>query len=134
VYLRSPYPVMKADPKTVVVAEDEFLIRMMAVDVLTDAEFVVIEAGHAQEALTALRSRPEVIHLLFTDIHMPGPMNGLELAHFVRIAWPHVALLIASGADTPHAAMLPAGSIFLTKPYDPDHVVANAKMLTGPNS
>jgi DNA-binding response OmpR family regulator len=57
-------------------------------------------------------------------------MNGVELAQFVRIAWPHVALLIVSGADMPPAAMLPVGSIFLTKPYDPDHVVAHAKTLT----
>ena len=121
---------MKAEPKTVVVAEDEFLIRMMAVDRLTDAGFVVIEACHAQEALIALRSRAEAIHLLFTDIQMPGSMNGLELAHFVRITWPHIALLIASGADVPSAAILPVGSIFLTKPYDPDHVVAHAKTLT----
>jgi DNA-binding response OmpR family regulator len=121
---------MKADPKTVVVAEDEFLLRMMVVDVLTEAGFVVVEAAHADEALTVLRSRPGAIHLLFTDIQMPGTMNGLELAHFVRITWPHVALLIASGADIPSAAMLPMGSIFLTKPYDAEHVVAHAKTLT----
>jgi len=103
---------------------------LMAVDVLTEAGFVVIEACHAEEPLIALRSRPEAIHLLFTDIQTPGPMNGLELAHFVRITWPHVALLIASGACLPCAAKLPVGSIFLTKPYDPDHVVAHAKTLT----
>jgi CheY-like chemotaxis protein len=121
---------MEAGPKTVVVAEDEILIRLLAADVLTDAGFEVIEVGNAEEALTTLQSRPWEIHLLFTDIHMPGQMNGLELAHYVRRNWPHVALLIASGQDKPVPAALPDGSLFLTKPYNPHHVVLHAKTLT----
>jgi CheY-like chemotaxis protein len=121
---------MEAGPKTVVVAEDEILIRLLAADVLTDAGFEVIEVGNAEEALTTLQSRPWEIHLLFTDIHMPGQMNGLELAHYVRRNWPHVALLIASGQDKPVPAALPDGSLFLTKPYNPHHVVRHAKTLT----
>jgi CheY-like chemotaxis protein len=121
---------MEAGPKTVVVAEDEILIRLLAADVLTDAGFDVIEVGNAEEALTTLQSRPWEIHLLFTDIHMPGQMSGLELAHYVRRNWPHVALLIASGQDKPVPAALPDGSIFLTKPYNPHHVVRHAKTLT----
>jgi CheY-like chemotaxis protein len=121
---------MEAGPKTVVVAEDEILIRVLAADVLTEAGFDVIEVGNADEALTTLQSRPWAIHLLFTDIHMPGQMSGLELAHHVRRNWPHMALLIASGQDNPLPAALPDGSIFLTKPYDPDHVVLHAKTLT----
>ena len=121
---------MEASPKTVVVAEDEILIRLLVVDVLVDAGFDVIEAGNAEEALAALQSRPRSIHLLFTDIHMPGQMSGLELAHHVRQVWPHVALLIASGQAKPLPAALPDGSIFLTKPYQPDHVVQHAKLLT----
>jgi CheY-like chemotaxis protein len=120
---------MTSQRKTVVVAEDETLIRMVAVEVLTEAGFTVIEAGHAAEALEILHSRPWAIHLLFTDIHMPGPMDGLELAHHVRRAWPHIALLIASGEDDPLPAKLPAGSVFLTKPYRSDHVVAHAQAL-----
>jgi DNA-binding response OmpR family regulator len=61
---------------------------------------------------------------------MPGQMSGLELAHHVRRNWPHVALLIASGRDRPLSAGLPDGSIFLAKPYNPDHVVLHAKTLT----
>jgi CheY-like chemotaxis protein len=121
---------MEAGPKTVVVAEDEILIRILAADVLTEAGFDVIEVGNADEALTTLQSRPWAIHLVFTDIHMPGQMSGLELAHHVRRNWPHVALLIASGQDTPLPAALPDGSIFLTKPYNPLHVVLHAKTLT----
>jgi len=121
---------MESQPKTVLVAEDETLIRIVAIDALTDAGFEVIEASHAEGALIALRSRAGAIHLLFTDIEMHGQMNGLELAHYVQTTWPLVALLITSGADTPLATMLPAGSIFLAKPYDLKHVVAHAKTLT----
>jgi CheY-like chemotaxis protein len=124
------YLVMEADPKTVVVAEDEILIRILAVEVLADAGFAVIEAGNAEEALAILQSRPRAIHLLFTDIHMPGQMSGLELAHHVRRVWPQVAVIIASGRERPLSASLPEGSIFLTKPYNPDHVVLHAKTLT----
>ena len=121
---------MEAGPKTVVVAEDEILIRRLAADVLTEAGFEVIEVGNAEEALTTLQSQPWAIHLLFTDIHMHGQMSGLELAHHVSRNWPHVALLIASARDRPLPAALPDGSIFLTKPYNPDHVVLHAKALT----
>ena len=121
---------MEAGTKTVVVAEDEILIRMVAADILTDAGFDVIEVENAEEALATLQSRPLAIHLLFTDIHMPGQMSGLELAHHVRRNWPHVALLIASGRERPLPAALPDGSIFLTKPYNPDYVVLHVKTLT----
>ena len=112
------------------VAEDEILIRLLVADVLTDAGFDVIEVGNAEEALTTLQSRPWAIHLLFTDIHMPGQMSGLELAHHVRRNWPHVALLIASGQDNPLPLALPDGAVFLMKPYKPDQVVLHAKTLT----
>lgn len=121
---------MKSDPKTVVVAEDESLVRIVAVMVLTEAGFDVIETGHAEEALATLHARLGAVHLLFTDINMPGPLNGLELAHQVRSAWPHVALLITSGEGNPLPAELPVGSTFLAKPYDLDHVVAQARALT----
>jgi CheY-like chemotaxis protein len=121
---------MTPEQKTVVVAEDEIVIRMMVVEVLMDAGFDVIEAGHAEEALSALQSRPMTIHLLFTDINMPGPMSGLELAHHVQGAWPHIALLITSGNDKPLPGRLPTGSVFLAKPYAPAHVVTHARTLT----
>jgi CheY-like chemotaxis protein len=120
---------MEDAQKTVVVAEDEVLIRILAVEVLTDAGFEVIEAANAEDALATLQARAWAIHLLFTDIHMTGQMSGLELAHHVRRVWPHVALLIASGKD-PLPSALPDGSIFLGKPYSPDHVVPHAKSLT----
>lgn len=117
-------------PLVVVVAEDEALIRMMAVDALTKAGFDVVEAGHAEDALAVLAARSNGIHILFTDIHMPGSMNGLELGHHVRDHWPWIALIVTSGKARPLAAELPEGSRFLSKPYDPVHVVRHARELT----
>jgi two-component system, response regulator PdtaR len=115
--------------KTVVVAEDDPLLRFLVADAMTDAGFDVLEAGHAEEALRHLQSQFAAIHLLFTDIHMPGEMTGLALACYVRETWPHIALLITSG-QLP-AVELPAGSVFLTKPYETGHAVAHARALTG---
>ena len=121
--------IMDSGNKIVIVVEDEALILMGAVDVLTKAGFVVLEARQAQEALTILESKSEAIHLLFTDIHMPGRMNGLHLAHHVRRNWPHIAVLVASGEYKPEPASLPAGCRFLPKPYDPAEVVAHVREL-----
>lgn len=115
--------------RLVVVAEDEVLIRMVAVEALVGAGFDVIEANHAGEALMVLTNQADRICVLFTDIHMPGDMDGLALAHHACVHWPWVALLIASGQALPLAAELPHGSRFLSKPYDPHHVVAHVREL-----
>lgn len=122
----------KAEAKSlvVVIAEDEPLIRMMAVDVLTDEGFEVIEATHADEALAILEAQAANIHMLFTDVHMPGSIDGLELAHHARTHWPWIALLVASGRAKPQADEMPARSRFLSKPYHPSHVVAHVRELT----
>ena len=113
-----------------IVAEDESLIRLFAVEFLQDAGFEVIEARHADQALTILADRADGIHLLFTDIHMPGAMNGLQLAHHSRMNWPWVSLLLASGHARPVATDLPHGSRFMAKPYDPDHMLAHVREMT----
>ena len=105
------------------------MIRMMAVDALTDAGFTVVEAGRADDALNILTSQDYKIRALFTDIHMPGTMTGLELAHHVRDKWPWIALLVASGKARSDSEAMPAGSRFLPKPYSPDHVVQHVREL-----
>lgn len=116
-------------PLVVVVAEDEALIRMMAVDALTEAGFTVVEAGHAADALAILATEPNSVHALFTDIHMPGAMDGLKLAHHVHDHWPWIALIVASGKARPSAIELPDGSRFLPKPYDLAHVVKHVREM-----
>ncbi len=113
----------------VVLAEDELLIRMAAFEVLADAGFEVIEAEHAGEALVVLQGRSNNVHALFTDIHMPGAMDGLALAHHTRNNWPWIAILLASGNAIPLPTELPEGSRFLRKPYHPDHVVSHLREM-----
>jgi DNA-binding NtrC family response regulator len=110
-------------PMVVVVAEDEELLRTLAVEALSEKGFVAVEAGHATAALDICKSRAEEIDVLFTDIRMPGSMDGLELAHRVRERWPGISVVIASGNIFVSADELPAGARFLPKPYDMQRVV-----------
>ncbi len=120
---------MVADRKIILVVEDEILIRIVAMEALTAAGFHVIEAEHADIALALLYVKALTIHLLFTDIHMPGTMNGLELAHHANIHWPWIGILVTSGHAKPHHSELPVGTRFLAKPYDLEHVVTHSREL-----
>jgi|ERR1700722_18386988 CheY-like chemotaxis protein len=122
---------MASCPKIVVVVEDEFLIRELAVDVLTEAGFRVIEACHAEQALSILERQAEGVCVLFTDIDMPGHMDGLQLAHHAHHHWPWICLLVASGLAAPTKGDLPPGSRFLPKPYDPVHAIKHIQELVG---
>jgi CheY-like chemotaxis protein len=122
----------KNQPKqqpVVVVVEDEVLIRMVLVDALTDAGFAVLEASHSAQALTFLEAQAAEIDVLFTDISMPGDMDGLDLAHHARQHWPWIRLLITSGRGYPLLASMPAGSRFLAKAYNVDNVIAHVREL-----
>ena len=107
---------------TVLLVEDEFLVRMVGADILTEAGFDVLEAANGDEALTVLKDRADV-SVLFTDIDMPGSLNGLELARVTHERWPHVAVLIVSGKVRPGPDDLPPGGHFISKPYQPAAVV-----------
>jgi two-component system, response regulator PdtaR len=117
------------DKHIVVVVEDETLIRLFVCEALTEAGFDVVEAQHADAAVAILRARAAEIHALFTDIHMPGSMNALALAHLSRRSWPRIALLIASGLAHPQPEEMPHGSRFLPKPYHPNHVVGHLREM-----
>lgn len=120
---------MAKHPSVVVVVEDEFLIRLHVVNVLTNDGFEVIEADNSDEALAILRKHHEAVQVLFTDVHMPGEMDGLALAHHARQHWPQLGILIASGQARLAKEDLPAGSRFLNKPYQSQHVVKHVREL-----
>lgn len=107
--------------RTVLVVEDEPLIRLMLTDALEDAGFSVIEAGTADEALGIITD--QTIHLLFTDIQMPGTASGLDLAHVVADRFPQAGILIASGRLTLADIELPPSAEFFAKPYDLEAVI-----------
>jgi CheY-like chemotaxis protein len=100
----------------VLVVEDEYLIRSNAAEMIDEAGYEVVEAGNADEAIAILEARPD-IHVVFTDIQMPGAMDGLKLAHFVRRRWPPIKIIATSGHHKFHDGDLPEGGLFLPKPY-----------------
>lgn len=102
--------------QVVLIVEDEELIRMHAADMIRDLGFEVIEAADADQAISLLESVAE-ISVVFTDIQMPGSIDGLRLVAVVRERWPPVALLVTSGQFHPRDGDLPADAHFLPKPY-----------------
>lgn len=107
----------------VLVVDDEPLIRMNAADMLADAGWSAIEAADADEALDLLHSHPEVT-VLFTDINMPGSMDGLDLARRVHDLRPDVHLVITSGKLRLGRAELPGEGRFIGKPYHERQFIA----------
>jgi two-component system, response regulator PdtaR len=112
----------------VLIVEDEPLIRMGAVDLIENAGFEVYEAGSADAAIALLELHKE-IRLIFTDVDMPGSMDGLKLAHYVRGRWPPVKIIVTSGHIKVTEESLPAGAIFLPKPYDPTEIAHKVREL-----
>ena len=100
----------------VLVVEDESLVRMNAMTMVEEAGFEVIAASDADEAIRILESRDD-IRAVFTDVHLPGSMDGLRLARVVRNRWPPVALIVTSGQTNVLETDLPTGGRFLRKPY-----------------
>jgi two-component system, response regulator PdtaR len=101
----------------VLIVEDELLIRLDAVDMIEAAGFDVIQAANADEAITILEARSD-IQLVFTDVQMPGSMDGLKLAAAVRGRWPPIKIVATSGDHAIRDGELPEGSVFLHKPYN----------------
>jgi CheY-like chemotaxis protein len=114
----------------ILIVEDEFLLRLDSAETIEHAGFEVIQAANADEAIAILNARPD-IHVVFTDIQMPGSMDGLRLARFVRNRWPPIKIVATSGQVVASAGDLPAGSVFLPKPYRGAEVVATLRELTG---
>jgi two-component sensor histidine kinase/FixJ family two-component response regulator len=112
----------------VLVVEDEMMLRMRAVDIVEDAGFTPLEAVNADDALAILEARSD-IELLFTDIQMPGSMDGLKLAYAVRERWPSIKIILVSGQLTLTDADKPADSRFFGKPLDVKHMIAEMQAM-----
>jgi CheY-like chemotaxis protein len=110
-------------PPFILVVEDETLVRSCTATLLEDAGFSVIEACDAEEALDKLEHNATVT-TVFTDINMPGPFDGLSLAHKIYRLRPEVQLILTSGRGAPRVGASPAGSQFLPKPYDCEKLAA----------
>jgi CheY-like chemotaxis protein len=113
----------------VLIVEDELLLRMNAADMIETAGFEVVEAANADEAIEILEARRD-IGVVFTDIQMPGSMDGLKLVRAVRGRWPPIKIVATSGHIGVAQTDLPAGGRFLPKPYSPGQVMDVLRELT----
>jgi two-component sensor histidine kinase/CheY-like chemotaxis protein len=127
---RSAVLVNAATKPIVLIVEDEMLLRMRAVDIVEDAGFTPLQAVNADDALALLETRSD-IELLFTDIQMPGSMNGLKLAHTVHERWPAIKIILVSGQVTPSDADRPTDSRFFGKPLEVQQMIAELQRMIG---
>jgi DNA-binding NtrC family response regulator len=104
------------DIPLILVVEDETLIRWNAVEMIFDAGWEALEAANAEEALERLSANPGV-SVLFTDVNMPGSLDGVELAHIVHRSHPHMQIVITSAKGAVQDGEIPDDGTFLPKPY-----------------
>jgi CheY-like chemotaxis protein len=114
---------------TVLVVEDEALIRMVTVDTLEDAGFNTIEAANADEAIAIVCDRHD-IDVLFTDVNMPGKLDGMDLMRLVTENRPDISVILASGMERPAKSSLPPRTLFFEKPYSYRQIITAINTLT----
>jgi len=114
----------------VLVVEDEMVLRMRAVDIVEDAGFTAVEATNADQAISVLEARSD-ISLLFSDIQMPGSIDGLKLAHAVHERWPDIKIILVSGQINPTNDEKPLNSRFFGKPIDSKKMIAELQDMIG---
>ena len=114
----------------VLVVEDEMVLRMRAVDIVEDAGFTAVQAVNADEALAILESRSD-ISLLFSDIQIPGSMDGLKLAHAVHDRWPSIKIILVSGQVKLSDTDKPADSRFFGKPLEMKQMITELQEMVG---
>ncbi|MXN53157.1 response regulator [Shinella sp. AETb1-6] len=116
--------------RKVLVVEDEVLIRLTLVDALQEAGFDVLDTGSAEHAIEIINE--QTIHLLFTDIQLPGKLTGLDLAHRVFERFPDAGIVVASGRIQPMSTDLPPAAKFFSKPFGFDEIIACFKGMNRP--
>ncbi len=106
----------------VLIVEDEAPVRLVAASMLQDAGFDTLEADTAEDALDVLERRDDV-RVLFSDVQLPGAMDGVDLARLVHDRWPRIGLLLTSGGVRVRRSEIPDDGVFLPKPYDGGRMV-----------
>lgn len=120
---------MARSKASVLVVEDEALVRMAIVHRLEEEGFFVLEASNADEALEILVTNLDV-RLVFTDVDMPGTMDGIKLASAVRDRWPPIKIVVTSGYKHVRLDDIPAEAEFVPKPYNADRLIDAFRRLT----
>ena len=121
-------PSDESKPVVILIVEDEMIVRMSTTDILQDAGYLVLEARDGVEAIAMIELRDDVA-ALFTDVTMPN-MNGVALARVVRERWPHIGIVVTSGALPSNVKLeLPEGARFLAKPYKPKELLQDTQAV-----
>lgn len=115
----------------ILIVEDSAIIRMGAVDLVVHAGYEALEASNAEGAIRLLEARTDIV-LVFTDVGMPGTMDGVKLAHYIRNRWPPVKLIVASGRSIIEQSRLPEGSQFVPKPYNDSTIIEQIRRMLSP--
>ena len=114
----------------ILVVEDEPLIRLGLASVIEEAGYEVVEASNATEAIRVLEA-DRTVGLVLTDVDMPGGMDGIRLAHYVRRLWPPIQLIVISGKVGVKPGELPVGARFIGKPYQEPQLLGLVHSLVG---
>jgi CheY-like chemotaxis protein len=116
---------------TILVVDDEVLIRMVLSDYLQDCGFKVLEAGTVAEAIAIIEASQSTIDLVFSDVNMPGGKDGIELAQWIKANRPQLPVLLTSGDEKKAelAGAVCAKEEFLPKPYDHKMAVERVRTL-----
>lgn len=122
---------MSATPSTILVVEDDNIVRMLIVDVLEELEFKVLEADGGEQALQVLQDANKQIDLMMTDVGLPG-MDGRELATEARKLRPALPILFASGYA--ESIDVPAGMHVIGKPFSIDQLRDKVKAVLDQNT
>jgi two-component system, response regulator PdtaR len=115
--------------KTVLIVDDEPLIRAYIRDVVEDAGYKAKEAGTADEALQLIED--DGVDIVLSDIEMPGSLDGVALAWTVRNRWPEKSVILASGRRLPRRDQIPTDTRFLAKPFSADSLVDTLSDIAG---
>jgi CheY-like chemotaxis protein len=126
------HPVVAAKTRrpVVLIVEHEFLSRMSAAEMISDRGFEVVEVENAELAIAVLETRGDV-DVVFTDVRLPGSIDGIKLARYVRGKWPPIKVIATSAHSDLSESDLPDGSVFLPKPYTSNHIAAVLRDCTG---
>ncbi len=117
-----------AKKAVVLVVEDDPFLRMVAIDLVEEAGFAALQAANADQAVLLLEARAD-IRIVFTDIDMPGSMDGMKLAMAIRGRWPPIEVILTSGQFDVAADALPARSVFFRKPYSHREVITTLQRM-----
>ena len=116
------HPHRSSAPARILVVDDEPLLRLFNVDMLSEAGFDVLEASDADEALLVLE-HTDGIRVVFTDVEMPGGLDGFALADRISARWPAIGVVVTSGRRYPDRMIDAPARCFVPKPYSASHVI-----------